>query len=264
MTEIKKQKNVAQRLGCDVVCALTAGLCVAPLITPVDIAVTSAQSGKQKLFPAFYQQLKIMVVTPHKFLTDKPFLWLYAVYSLTYTANNTIDSICKIYKINDVIPKLVGVTAINMTISILKDSALARYFGTKAPGKVPMASYISWLLRDSLTMASAFIIPQRFALVLQKKNNMKKEKSEKVAQFSSPILLQTVLLPIHLIGLDLYNVEKSSFADRLSRIFKVYPTALPLRFFRMGIAYGIGGVGNKSFRNSIISKFEGENWDRSY
>lgn len=264
MTEIKKKKNVSRRLGCDVLSAFTAGLCVAPLITPVDIAVTSAQSGKQKLFVAFSQQLKIMIVTPHKFLTDKPFLWIYAVYALTYAANNTIDSLCKIYHVNDVIPKLIGVTATNMTISILKDSALARYFGTKAPGRVPLASYVAWLFRDTLTIASAFIIPQRLALILQKKNDMKKERSEKVAQFSSPIMLQTVFLPIHLIGLDFYNVEKSSFSERLARIFKVYPTALPLRFFRMGAAYGIGGVGNKKFRNSIISTFEGENWDSTY
>lgn len=259
-----ENRCVKTRLLCDTLAALGAGFSVAPMITPVDVAVTSAQSGKQRIFVCFMEQIRKMLLTPHKFFFDKPFLWIFSVYSSTYVANNTIDSLCKIYHTNDVMPKLVGCTAVNMTMSILKDAALARYFGTKPPGRVPPFSYFIWLIRDILSMAAAFVIPQRFAKVIQKQANIQKSKSENFSQFFCPIFCQLFLLPIHLLGLDYYNVDKSNFKGRLSRIFKVYPGALPLRFFRMGSAYGVGGVNNKSFRNKIISKYEGKNWDKKY
>lgn len=260
----KKQICVKQRMINDTLAAIGAGLLVSPMITPVDVAVTSAQSGKQNIASAFTDQVKRMVLTPHKFFTDKPFLWIFGVYAPTYIANNTIDSLCKIYHVNDVVPKLVGITAINMMMSLLKDAALAKYFGTKPPSKVPPLSYVTWLIRDVLSMAAAFIIPQRFAKVLQKKQNLPIEKAEKRSQFMCPILLQTVFLPIHLLGLDYYNYNQSSNGDRIKRIFKTYPGALPLRFFRMGSAYGVGGVNNKRFRNYLHSKSEGKDWDKNY
>ena len=260
----KRQIDIKTRLFCDTAAAFGAGFTVAPMITPVDVAVTSSQSGKQKIVPAFLEQVRTMFLRPQKFFLDKPYLWIFSVYTFTYTANNCIDSLCKIYGYNDVVPKLVGVTAVNMTLSILKDAALARYFGTKPPGKVPTISYFIWLVRDALSMAAAFIIPSRVSKLVEKKYNMEKPKAEKTSQFLTPILFQTVLLPVHLIGLDYYNVDKSSMASRLKRIFKVYPGALPLRFFRMGSAYGIGGVNNKSFRNKFISKYEGKDWDKNY
>lgn len=260
----KKQINLAQRLSLDIATGLLAGATVAPLITPFDVAVTSAQSGKQKAFHAVADQIKKMFLTPHKFFLDKPFLWIYTVYSCTYMANNTIDSLSKIYHINDIIPKLIGVTSVNMALSILKDAVIAKSFGNKPASKVPAITYLIWLIRDSLSISAAFIIPQRFANFLQKKNNVEKVKSEKFSQFFCPIFLQTVFVPIHLLGLDYYNIEKSSMRDRTKRVFKVYPSALPLRYFRMGSAFGVGGINNKSFRNSMISKYEGPNWDKNY
>lgn len=255
---------IARRLACDTASGLAAAFTVAPMITPVDVAVTSSQSGKQKLLAAFFGQIKLMFLKPHKFFFDKPYLWIYFVYSSTYIANNCIDSVCKINHVNDVIPKLIGVTSVNMFLSILKDAVLAKYFGTKKPGRVPNISYFLWLIRDTFSISAAFIIPSRLAKLMQQKYDVKKEKAEKSSQFLCPILFQTVFLPFHLIGLDFYNVEKSAFSQRLRRIFKVYPGALPLRFFRMGSAFGVGGVNNKSFRNKIISKYEGKNWDLKY
>ena len=124
--------NIANRLMCDTIAAFGSGFIVAPLITPVDVSVTSVQSGKSTMTQALVGQMKQMFLSPHRFLTDKPFLWIFGVYAFTYTANNCIDSICKINHMNDLVPKLVGVTAVNMAMSIAKDAAFAKYFGTKA------------------------------------------------------------------------------------------------------------------------------------
>jgi hypothetical protein len=260
----KRKINIKRRLQNDTISAICSGLLVTPMLTPVDVAVVQAQSGAAKIFPAFLGQLRKMFLTPHKYVIDKPFLWVFGVYGPTYIMNNTIDSLCKIYNIDDVIPKLTGITAVNMTMSILKDAALAKYFGTKAVGRVPLNSYIIWLIRDILAMASAFIIPQRLAKVIERRQKLPYEKSFQIAQVSLPIVLQTVFLPIHLAGLDTYNHITSKFNDRVKRIFKVYPGALPLRCWRMGSAYGIGVVNNRKFRNYFNTKAEGKDWDKNY
>jgi len=263
--ETKRTIDVKQRMFCDTAAAIGAGFIVAPLITPVDVAVTAKQSGLfPNIFTAFLDQFKKMLLTPHKFFLDKPYLWIFSVYSSTYVANNTIDSLCKIYKVNDVVPKLVGCTAVNMFMSILKDAALARYFGTKPPGKVPTISYIYWLVRDVMSMAAAFIIPERIAKIIHTKKEIPLEKAQKTSQFLCPMGFQLFFLPIHLLGLDYYNIEKSTFGARFGRIAKTYFPAMPLRFFRMGSAYGVGGVNNKKLRNFIISRYEGKNWDKNY
>ncbi len=76
--------------------------------------------------------------------------------------------------------------------------------------------------------------------------------------------MQVFLLPVHLLGLDIYNNNKSPAIDRAKRILKNYAPALPLRFVRMASAYGIGGVNNKSFRNKLITHYEGKDWDKRY
>ena len=50
----------------------------------------------------------------------------------------------------------------------------------------------------------------------------------------------------------------------MKSVFSVYPGATAIRMIRMGGAYGIGGVNNRSFRNTFIGYFEGEKWDESY
>lgn len=86
-------------------------------------------------------------------------LWIVAVYGSTYMTANTIDSICKITNTSDIYPKLICVTAVNMTLSILKDWAFAKYFGRKVNNNVGKISMALWLARDVISMAAAFVIP---------------------------------------------------------------------------------------------------------
>lgn len=75
-------------------------------------------------------------------------------------AANTIDSLCKIYRTDDILPKLIGVTMINMVMSILKDWAYARYFASKPSTKpVGIVSLGIWFLRDVATIGGAFVVP---------------------------------------------------------------------------------------------------------
>lgn len=257
----KGQINLKLRLLCDTAAAFGAALFGSPIIKIVDISVTMGMSGKMKMSEAAVDLLKRLILTPHKFFFSKNFAWIYQVYLFTYTANNCIDSICRIYQFNDVIPKLVGVTAINMTTSIIKDAAFVRYFGSKQATNVPLICYIIWLVRDSLSITAAFLIPERLSKLIERKKGWKKSKCDLTSQFISPMGFQIVALPIHLLGLDFYNNNTSPASERAKRIIQKYPNALPLRFVRMASAFGFGGISNKTFRNKLISRFEGKNWE---
>jgi len=252
--------SIPRRLLCEVSAAYIAALTCAPIIQIVDASVTAGQSGKTPIFTAAYNFTRTLILTPHKFIFSKYFAWIYFVYSSTYTTNNCIDSLCKLYQINEVLPKLIGVTFVNMSASVIKDAAFARYFGTKPPSKVPLLSYCLWLVRDSMAIAAAFIIPERVSGHFQKTKGMAKNKADTLAQFNVPISMQVVLLPIHLLGLDIYNNNVSTTGDRAKRVLKNYFPALPLRFIRMAGAFGFGGVNNKVLRNKIISQYEGKDW----
>lgn len=253
-----------KRLLNDSISGLGAAFTVSPIMKIVDISVTRGQSGKSSMFASVLEMTKDLFKSPHKFILSKNFAWIFNVYGSTYVANNTIDSLCKVYNINDILPKLIGVTAINMSTSIAKDAAFAKYFGTKAPGKVPTSSLFIWFIRDVLAIAAAFLIPERLSKYMQNNMSYDKTNADRIAQFASPVGLQAVFTPIHLLGLDFYNVNESKGSDRAKRIAKNYPKALPLRFVRMAGAYGIGGLNNKSFRNYLHTKSEGSNWDKNY
>ncbi len=152
-----------------------------------------------------------------------------------------------------------------MTMSILKDRAFALYFGKSAKGKtVQPISLFFWLIRDVLTMAGAFVIPSRLALLLQRRMGLSEEIAQNTSQFFCPVFFQFALTPIHLIGYDYYNYPDKKIPQRVSYLAKMYPQSVGIRMIRMGGAYGIGGVNNRNFRDYLISKFEGNGWDESY
>ena len=79
-------------------------------------------------FPALYKTLPVRN-SYNSFLK---------VYAGTYATANSVDSFCKNYGIAHEMPKLTIVFGVNMTLSILKDRALVKLFGTKPPASLPM------------------------------------------------------------------------------------------------------------------------------
>ena len=255
--------TIMRRVGLDCFSGGLAALTVAPIMLTVDKAVVENSSGKTTIAKSVVSSVKSLAFTPLKFIMRRDFSWVFFVYGSTYMSANSIDSLCKITGTNDVLPKLIGVTAVNMTTGILKDRAFAYYFGKSGAGKVGKASILIWFVRDVLTIAGAFVIPSRLAKIIEDRGT-DKSVAEKTSQFISPVGFQVVLTPFHLLGYDLYNNPTRKAATRGTNILSMYPSATSIRMVRMGGAYGVGGVNNKSIRHRFISAFEGEDWDDHY
>lgn len=256
--------RIARRVALDWGAGLIAAFTASPIIMAVDKAVVEATSGSKGVFQSFFGTLKHAVKNPLIFLRSREFLWIFAVYGSTYMAANSIDSVCKITETSDVIPKLIGVTAVNMTASILKDRAFAYYFGRQVNNRVGLISYAFWLLRDVLTMAAAFVIPSRASKYLQENRGLDKSSADKVSLVTFPMLFQVFLSPVHMLGYDFYNFKDRTFRERIDFLQPKYISTVGIRMLRMGAAYGIGGVNNRSLRDKFMSHFEGSDWDKSY
>lgn len=49
---------------------------------------------------------------PHHFVRRLDFLWIWGLYTATYVAANTIDTVCQATEVNPSIPKFLGTTAV--------------------------------------------------------------------------------------------------------------------------------------------------------
>ena len=161
--------------------------------------------------------------------------------------------------------KLVLTTGANMSSSILKDAIFVKIFGANAkdatkaaadaakaaPKRVPPATYGLFVIRDTLTIAGGFTVPPLVSSALQSSAGaMEKPAADKVAQLISPMGMQLICTPLHLLALNMYNVPDASISQRVSDVWKTCPQATLIRMFRFLGAYGIGGLTNKAIIQS--------------
>lgn len=121
-------------------------------------------------------------------MNKKEVRWIWFVYGNTYLSANSTEVICRHYDIPVAAPKFVIVSAVNSITSVIKDRALARMFGKKAPSGLPYASLSLWVFRDMLTVISAFILPPIMSKYMVSLG-YNESRSETIAYAMSPILL---------------------------------------------------------------------------
>ena len=141
-------------------------------------------------------------------------LWLvWGVYGATYIAANTIDVYNERKAItanNAAMIKLAGVTGTNMSASLVKDITFVKLFGAKEGAssvakKVPLATYAIFLSRDTLTIAGGFTVPPIMSKLLQSSLGYEKKNADKIAQLVSPMAMQLICTPLHLLAVNMYN-----------------------------------------------------------
>mmetsp|Transcript_26614 Transcript_26614/g.77459 ORF Transcript_26614/g.77459 Transcript_26614/m.77459 type:complete len:363 (-) Transcript_26614:198-1286(-) len=236
----------------DVLAAFGAALAVSPFVCVIDKAVVQAAAGSN-LPTALMNNLQSLVLHPGTFVRRPEFIMIVLVYVATYSAANTITTICERVKVDDDLPKLIGVSATSIMACLLKDRALARMFGLGQPRSVPFATYQCFVARDAIGAAAAFNIPKRFSAQLQHRG-MAKRKADTIAQLATPAAMEIICTPFHFLGFNIYNQPGLSAMERLSQIFSFSCLQLTLvRMVRVTPAFGIGGVVNTRIRQQLRS-----------
>ena len=255
-SKLSKSDGLGSRVLGDCIAGLIAGAAVAPIISAVDRGLAENASGKEKLLTSFVNSMKSMVAAPIKFARSPQFYWIWLVYGSTYIAANTIQTYCDAKKRDVALPKLGATFAVNTTTCIAKDQAFAKLFGTSAAKPVPPLSYGVWLMRDILSMGVFFTLPP-----IAGKEVAKVTGSERtgyyVAQFFCPLIFQTFLTPIHLLGYDIYNNPNNSIAQRGEFLRKDYWKNVGMRCVRQAPPWSIGTIANTELRKYFTAKLLG-------
>jgi hypothetical protein len=208
------------------------------------------------LYEAAFKNLKTLFFTPRKFLTKPTFAAVCIVYSSTYIAANTISTYCELNNFDVYYPKLLGTTAVNMGLGILKDRYFAKVFNNKAPPIFPLASWGLFCIRDLLTIGAGFNFPDVASSFLQEKELITSpETADRVCQIAVPMAAQLVLAPIHVLSLDIYNRVGETNSSRYHYIQGIYPETASIRMGRVACAYGIAGVTNKHLKETLRFEF---------
>eukprot|EP01023_Acetabularia_acetabulum_P009994 TRINITY_DN14538_c0_g1_i10.p3 TRINITY_DN14538_c0_g1~~TRINITY_DN14538_c0_g1_i10.p3 ORF type:complete len:285 (+),score=25.38 TRINITY_DN14538_c0_g1_i10:637-1491(+) len=247
--------QLSQRAALDLAAATSAAFLVCPFMMMVDKSVTENASGKRTLTESLLKSAYEFTRKPWNFYR-RPELWMiFGVYSATYFAANFLDSIGDVKKEEQKTAKFLGVTTVNMSASIAKDQAYAQMFGTSVPRALPMTSFGCFVVRDSLTIAAAFTIPKKIANNLHEQYGWSYGTCHTIAQLLCPVAVQVVTTPWHLLALDCYNRQGVSPVERMRLIRGEVVKSTLARMGRIFPAFGVGGVSNKYFRDSLKGKF---------
>jgi hypothetical protein len=217
------------------------------------------------MLPMLWKSCKPLLLSPHRYISSRTSRLLFMVYFGTYTTANSIESLQHCFKdrlsspVSPTTVKLVGVSAVSTGLTVYKDSCLTQMFGAAAkPKPVPPISYILFTLRDVLTIYGCFVCPPILAARLENLPASFKHQfplstpdaRSRVSQLILPVMIQFISTPLHLSALDLYNRPHRGLtaSDRLARVGRDLPAAVPTRMLRILPAFGLGGVLNTDIR----------------
>lgn len=75
--------------------------------------------------------------------------------------------------------------------------------------------------------------------------------ADTLSQLVSPGLVQLFSTPVHILGLDMYNHPGASMSQRVKVVQQSFAPAIGLRVARIGVAFGLGGLGNTGIRKHL-------------
>ncbi|OJJ36214.1 hypothetical protein ASPWEDRAFT_41425 [Aspergillus wentii DTO 134E9] len=274
---------MAELLAADTIVAAGSATLITPAVMIFDRLVVEKSFYNQPLLPAFRRHLWLSISQPATFLTSRPSLLVWSLYTATFATVNASETILE--KINPKIDHAIaGMTTfistfiVNSSVGIWKDVKFAQLFGQKhintdstpkpAPSpsstsstptpapkvarsisRIPLATYSAFLIRDGLTIFGSFSLPNMVSASIPDSIASQEYLKILIAQLAIPASIQLISTPIHLFGLDLYNRPQTlPTKDRLRRISRDWIGASLLRMCRIIPAFGVGGFVNTEGR----------------
>lgn len=217
------------------------------------------------MMQSFKSSIHTMVTSPRQFFGGRAYVAVALVYSATYIAANATISVCERNRTDPTYWKLALTSAVNMGAGITKDSLFAKWFGQQAPKAaaaapraIPPATWAMFVCRDVMTIGAGFVLPDKVSKAVVARGWLtNKTAADTIAQLVVPMSAQTLLTPMHLAALDLYNRPQCSLGERAAYISSLMKESLAVRMARVGVVYGIAGIGNKLIRTTLRERFGG-------
>ncbi|KAJ5791481.1 uncharacterized protein N7518_008492 [Penicillium psychrosexuale] len=239
------RSRMAELLAADVLVAAGSATLITPAVMIFDRLVVEKSFYNQPLFPAFRRHLWFSLTQPATFLTSRPSLLVWSLYTATFATANTSETILSKWypQIDHAISGMTTFAAtfiVNSSVGIWKDVKFAQLFGhsnTSIPvtnnttpprttpittptsntsstpktarsigrTRIPVATYSAFLVRDALTIFGSFSLPAMVSASIPDSIASQEYLKILIAQLAIPASIQLISTPIHLLGLDLYN-----------------------------------------------------------
>ncbi|KAK4152340.1 hypothetical protein C8A00DRAFT_34981 [Chaetomidium leptoderma] len=257
-------KNLALRLGADIISAASAAALVAPIISIIDRSIMENASGSRPLVDSLKSSLRSLLRHPAGVVFSKPFALIFAVYGGTYLTANTLDTATSTVRslpathVTSGTAKFAASSAANIGVCIYKDQVFVRLFGPPGitPRPVTVPSYLLFAARDCMTIFASFNLPPLLGPVLSRRLGDEVQRhvsGQTLAQFAAPAAVQLASTPAHLWGLDIYNrPAASSWGERWAAVRKNWAVSTAARICRIVPAFGVGGVVNLKVRRGLM------------
>ncbi|KAJ5681578.1 uncharacterized protein N7477_001518 [Penicillium maclennaniae] len=273
----RSRSRLGELLAADTLVAAGSATLITPAVMIFDRLVVEKSFYNQPLLPAFRKHLWISLTQPSTFLTSRPALLVWSLYTATFATANASETLFeKVYpKVDHAIASMTTFAStfvVNSSVGIWKDVKFAQLFGSPKPTsppvdppkadkpppktvrtlgrtKIPLATYSAFLLRDGLTIFGSFTLPSIVSTAIPDSVASQEYLKILIAQLAIPASIQLISTPIHLFGLDLYNRPQiMPTKERLARISRDWVGASLLRMCRIIPAFGIGGFVNTEGR----------------
>jgi len=232
----------------DLGAAMCAGSICAPLVAVIDEAITLSAAGKKDLWPAIGSKLSNIAKAPVTFITSSSFLWLWAVYSVTYAIANSVETIAMAIGASPATPVLLCSTAANMGMCLAKDAAFAKMFGEvqKRDGQEKAGMSLTvltlWFGRDIITQFFVFTLPFLLTGLMP----------DLVCRLSAPVAAQYLTTPLHVLGIKLYSLPLgTTIASQWAAVRGSLASTIFARQMRIFPAFSVGGVVNTALRGEF-------------
>jgi hypothetical protein len=103
-----------------------------------------------------------------------------------------------------------------------------------------------------MTILSSFTLPPVISRSLLQPLGLSVFTADTLAQLLTPVSMQVLSTPLHLLGLDLYNRSSGTPAERAKFVAREYVKTTAARMSRILPAFGFGGVVNTAARKEGI------------
>ncbi|KAJ5300613.1 uncharacterized protein N7443_005615 [Penicillium atrosanguineum] len=252
----RSRSRLGELLAADTLVAAGSATLITPAVMIFDRLVVEKSFYNQPLLPAFRKHLWISLTQPSTFLTSRPALLVWSLYTATFATANASETLLeKVYpKVDHAIASMTTFAStfvVNSSVGIWKDADKPPPKTVRTIGrtKIPLATYSAFLLRDGLTIFGSFTLPSIVSTAIPDSVASQDYLKILIAQLAIPASIQLISTPIHLFGLDLYNrPQVMPTKERLARISRDWVGASLLRMCRIIPAFGIGGFVNTEGR----------------
>jgi len=251
----------------ETLCGIVTASSVAPAIAIVDQSIFSNASGREPMWQCIKRECSLMLRKPSVFVRQPALWWIMGVYSATYIVANVSDSLYRRYELSKELAQrsaqrlslftFATTSATNVSASIYKDRAFAVLFASTSQTlsrAVPATSLALFGVRDAITVGASFTLVPHVARQFERSFSLSPQTSITTAQLLTPCVAQFVNTPLYLLGLSLYNSPNHTTPQRIQFMQQNYLKTVAARWARIGPAFSIGGVVNRSLRSFVHEK----------